>query len=77
MQIERLVRRRGDERELAETVLDVLRAVKAGVRPPGARVGLQVVRVRGGVRGVKEGVSPGLPSSGGPGVVAPKRAPLL
>ncbi len=31
VQIERLVRRRGDERELAETVLDVLHAVKAGV----------------------------------------------
>ena len=31
VQIERLVRRRGDERELAETVIDVLHAVKAGV----------------------------------------------
>ena len=31
VQVERLVRRRGDERELAETVLDVLHAVKAGV----------------------------------------------
>jgi putative RecB family exonuclease len=31
VQIERLVRRRGDEREFAETVLDVLHAVKAGV----------------------------------------------
>jgi hypothetical protein len=31
VQVERLVRRGGDERELAETVLDVLHAVKAGV----------------------------------------------
>ena len=31
VQVERLVRRRGDERELAETVLDVLHAVRAGV----------------------------------------------
>jgi putative RecB family exonuclease len=31
VQVERLVRRRGDESELAETVLDVLRAVRAGV----------------------------------------------
>jgi CRISPR/Cas system-associated exonuclease Cas4 (RecB family) len=31
VQIERLVRRRGDESELAETALDVLHAVKAGV----------------------------------------------
>jgi putative RecB family exonuclease len=31
VQIERLIRRRGDERELAETALDVLHAVKAGV----------------------------------------------
>jgi hypothetical protein len=31
VQIERLVRRRADERELAETVLDVLHAVRAGV----------------------------------------------
>jgi len=31
VQVEKLVRRRGDERELAETVLDVLQAVKAGV----------------------------------------------
>jgi CRISPR/Cas system-associated exonuclease Cas4 (RecB family) len=31
VQVERLVRRRGDQRELAETVLDVLHAVKAGV----------------------------------------------
>ena len=31
VQVECLVRRRGDERELAETVLDVLHAVKAGV----------------------------------------------
>jgi CRISPR/Cas system-associated exonuclease Cas4 (RecB family) len=31
VQIERLVRRRGDERELAETVLDVLHAVRVGV----------------------------------------------
>jgi hypothetical protein len=30
VQIERLARRRGNERELAETVLDVLRAVRAG-----------------------------------------------
>jgi putative RecB family exonuclease len=31
VQVERLIRRRGDERELAETVLDVLHAVNAGV----------------------------------------------
>jgi hypothetical protein len=31
VQVERLVRRRGDERELAETVVDVLHAVRAGV----------------------------------------------
>jgi hypothetical protein len=31
VQVERLVRRGGDERELAETVLDVLHAVRAGV----------------------------------------------
>ena len=31
VQIERLIRRRGYERELAETVVDVLQAVRAGV----------------------------------------------
>ena len=31
VQVEKLVRRRGDEREFAETVLEVLHAVKAGV----------------------------------------------
>ena len=31
VQIERIVRRRGDEREFAETVLDVLRAVQVGI----------------------------------------------
>jgi len=31
VQVERLVRRRGDEREFSETVLDVLHAVRAGV----------------------------------------------